>query len=237
MKNNILISIIVPTYNEERHVNKCIESLLRQSYSNNEIIIVDDGSNDLTSTIIHRYKRYHAKIITLSHGGPGRAKNIASKVAKGKILVFADADMIYDKNYINNLIQPIIKNQCIGTYTTSEYVANMNNIWSKCWHINSNSKSDNRIINNNFHNIFRAILKKVFISSKGFNPSLGYEDDILLFDNNIHAQPVKNAICYHYNPESLFDVFLSSKWIGQSSSFSLSFHKLMSYSIINSIRN
>ncbi len=236
MRKNELVSIILPTYNEDKYIRICLESLLNQSYSNTEIIVIDDGSIDLTRKIVNSFKKYKVKLITTTHGGPGKARNEAVSIAKGKILVFADGDMVYDKNYIKKLIHPILNNSCIGTYTTSEYVANIDNIWAKCGHINSNSMTDTRVIDTS-HNIYRAIIKDIFISSSRFNPSSGYVDDRLYLRKGLESKPVTNAICYHYNPETLIDVFFSSRWIGRSSDFKWSIHKLFSYSIFNSVRN
>ena len=109
-----IVSIIIPAYNEEKDIGKCINSLLKQSCKRSEIIIVDDGSTDKTREIVKSFKGI--RLIEGLHKGPGFSRNLGSRQAKGEILVFVDADMIFDKDYIKNLINPILKNESIIYY-------------------------------------------------------------------------------------------------------------------------
>ena len=180
----------------------------------------------------------NVKLSILSHGGPGRAKNYGAKIASGEILVFIDGDMVLHKNYIENIISPILKKKCVCTYTIVEYVKNIENIWSKCWNINSDLRSNQRIQDNNQTNgqSFRAIVKKRFLDTLGFDPKLGYIDDKSLTKYNIFATPVSNAICYHYNPDTLREVYFSARWIGRSMKFKFNLRNLLRYSIVNSLK-
>jgi len=236
-KNNApTISVIIPAYNEEKSLKRCLESLIEQTYRNFEIIVVNDGSTDSTREIA---LRFNIRLVDLSHGGPGRAKNYGVKIATGRILVFLDADMFVDKNYLRNIIRPIEEKRCIGTYTTEEFVANKENIWAKCWNINLGLPLSRRIMVNNkrgYGQAFRAILRDKFLRSGGFDSKLGYADDKSLGQSGLTACPVDDAICYHYNPETLKDVYYSARWIGRSSDFSLTFKNLVRYSFVNSLR-
>jgi glycosyltransferase involved in cell wall biosynthesis len=88
------ISVIVPAYNAENHISKCIESLLQSSWKNFELIIVDDGSNDNTVEVINKYANQYEniKLLTKSNGGPSSARNNALKIATGKYVIFVDSD-------------------------------------------------------------------------------------------------------------------------------------------------
>jgi len=202
------ISVIIPTYNEEKDISECLESLKKQSYKNFEIIIVDDGSKDNTMNVLKKFK---TKIIKGKHKGPGFSRNLGAKKAKGSILVFVDADMTFDKDYIRNLIQPMKNKKIIGTTHDYEEARNINNIWSKCW-------GKIRIAKGSRHNvIFRAIRKNKFLELGGFDPKYGYADDQTFFLRyNIAPKVAKNTTCYHKNPESLKQVFKQSRWIGAS---------------------
>lgn len=112
---NKQISIIIPAYNEEKYIEKCLDSIYRQTVRPLDVIVVDDGSTDSTSRIAEQLEAVVYKII---HQGPGRAKNFGASKAKGEILVFIDADMQLDKNFIKNITNPIIKGKCLCTYTT-----------------------------------------------------------------------------------------------------------------------
>lgn len=91
---NDLISIIVPVYNSSQYIYDCIESVLRQTYQNFELILVDDGSQDSSKTICKKMSDKDIRIhfITQSHKGVSAARNRALKNAKGKFLFFLDSD-------------------------------------------------------------------------------------------------------------------------------------------------
>ena len=135
-----LVSVVIPTYNEEKSIGKCIISLQEQSYPNLEIIIVDDGSLDKTREIIKKFKK--VKLIEGEHKGPGFYRNLGAEFAKGEILVFVDADMAFEKDYVKKLIAPIIAKECIGTENSRQIASNEENIWSRCWGLYSSSEKD-----------------------------------------------------------------------------------------------
>lgn len=93
-ENNKLISVIVPVYNIESYIEKCIESLLNQTYSNLEIMLVDDGSTDKSGDICERYVKKDDRIIVLhkQNGGLSDARNYAMDQAKGELIAFVDGD-------------------------------------------------------------------------------------------------------------------------------------------------
>ncbi len=94
---NELISIIVPIYNTENYIKKCIESLINQTYKNIEIILVDDGSTDSSYSICKEYreKDNRIKLYTKENGGVSSARNLGIKNATGKYLCFCDSDDYY----------------------------------------------------------------------------------------------------------------------------------------------
>ena len=207
------VSIIIPAYNEEKYIGKCIETLLNQSYRDFEIIIIDDGSKDRTVEIVKKLSSKNKKIKLLSqnHGGPGRARNLGAKHTKGGIIVLVDADMEFDKNYIKNLVKPIVEGREIGTYHIKEYAANKKNIWARCWGTKRVEEKPGKT-----QPIFRAILKKEFLSVGGFDPAKGTFDDQSLAKKLGKEAIGVDATCYHNNPTSLPETFNHSKWIGGS---------------------
>ena len=89
-----LISIIVPVYNVEPYLSRCIDSLLAQSYPHTEILLVDDGSTDRSGAICDAYAAQHDHV-TVRHtanGGPGAARNNGLEIARGAYVTFVDAD-------------------------------------------------------------------------------------------------------------------------------------------------
>lgn len=95
-----LISVIVPIYNSEDYLRECIESILEQTYSNLEIILVDDGSSDGSLSICQEYqeKDSRIRIIHKENGGLSSARNAGLDVATGEFVMFCDADDFYAKN-------------------------------------------------------------------------------------------------------------------------------------------
>jgi len=209
----VLVSIIIPTYNEEKDIAECLKSLKIQSLRNFETIIVDDGSTDRTIEIA---KKFRVKIVKGEHRGPGYSRNLGARTARGSILVFVDADMTFDKDYLKNLIAPLIKDKrLIGSTHDYEIAGNLKNIWSRCW---GNVRVDGRGKKVPSWGIpFRAIRKDKFLELGGFDPKYGYADD-LTFWFKYKMIPVygQNATCYHKNPETLKEIYRQSRWIGAS---------------------
>lgn len=107
-----LISVIVPVYNVQEYLTNCINSILNQSYKNIEIILVDDGSTDESSSICDSYikKDNRIKVIHKANGGLSDARNIGIKSAKGKYITFVDSDDYLDENYVKALYILITEN-------------------------------------------------------------------------------------------------------------------------------
>ena len=86
-----MISVVIAAYNEEEHLDKCIISVLSQTYQNFEIIIINDGSTDGSAEIINKYKEeYKEKVIAIDkkNGGQASARNCGISAAKGKYITF-----------------------------------------------------------------------------------------------------------------------------------------------------
>ena len=213
------ISVIIPSYNEQDSILECLNSLEKQSLKDFEVIVVDDGSTDRSLSILEAYKpsNYNFLYYIQNHLGPGSARNFASSKAKGEILVFVDADMTFDKDFLNKLIDPIEEGKEKGTFSKEEYVSNWENVWARCWNINEGWEEKRRHAKNypDKQKVFRAILKKEFDRVGGFTPG-GYNDDWSLYNKlKYKAVVAKDAIFYHKNPSSLKEVFNHAKWVGK----------------------
>ena len=106
-----LISIIIPAYNIENYIAKCLDSLLNQTYKNIEIIVVDDGSSDNTGKVIDDYssKYDNIKVIHKKNAGVSSARNSGIEVASGDYIGFVDGDDTVDENMFEILIKNAIK--------------------------------------------------------------------------------------------------------------------------------
>jgi glycosyltransferase involved in cell wall biosynthesis len=108
--NRPLISVIVPVFNVERYLSKCIESVINQSYSNLEIILVNDGSTDNSAIICDEYgtKDSRIRVHHKNNGGLSDARNVGMDNATGEYLYFLDSDDYIDLNALSVLYQSIL---------------------------------------------------------------------------------------------------------------------------------
>lgn len=105
------ICIVVPVYNVEKYVKKCIESIIAQSYSNIEVIIVNDGSTDnsLEVCIESSKNDERIKVVSKENGGLSDARNYGMKFCTCKLITFIDSDDYVSKDYIKNLYELMLK--------------------------------------------------------------------------------------------------------------------------------
>lgn len=122
MKYEEKISIIIPVYNEEKWIKQTIENIKEQTYTNYEIILVDDGSTDKSKQIMQGYKEKDITLISLDENkGPAIARNEGLKVATGRYICFQDADDLWDKHKLEKQIKFMKKNDCAFSYTAFKY--------------------------------------------------------------------------------------------------------------------
>lgn len=100
---NKLISVIINVYNGERFINKCIDSVINQTYKNLDILIVNDGSKDNTLKICKSYNDKRIRIITTKNLGLSKSRNVGIDNAKGEYLYFLDADDFIENDTIEYL--------------------------------------------------------------------------------------------------------------------------------------
>ena len=101
------ISVIIPIYNVEKYLKRCIESVIKQTYSDLEIILVDDGSQDGCAKICDEYKKKDERIIVIhkKNGGLSDARNVGLKVATGEIISYIDSDDYLDLDMYEKMIK------------------------------------------------------------------------------------------------------------------------------------
>ena len=107
-----LISVIVPVYNVEKYLGKCIDSIINQTYRNIEIILVDDGSTDSSGEICDSYARQHKNVTTYhqTNGGLSSARNYGIERARGEYIGFVDSDDYIEPNMYEVLLQLLQSN-------------------------------------------------------------------------------------------------------------------------------
>ena len=111
MKYKDKISIIIPCYNVEKYIEKCIFSVMQQTYSNIEIIVIDDGSKDRTLEMLYNFAKIDKRIIVISktNSGVSDTRNIGIEKSTGNYIMFVDADDFLEKNAVELLYSTIVK--------------------------------------------------------------------------------------------------------------------------------
>lgn len=107
------ISVIIPVYKAEKFLHRCLDSILAQTYSNWELLLVNDGSPDNSGAICEEYaaKDARIKVFHKENGGVSAARNTALERAKGVFVTFVDSDDWIDKDCLNTCINNMINNE------------------------------------------------------------------------------------------------------------------------------
>lgn len=215
MNKERLVSIIVPVYNSEKFLNRCIDSILAQTYQNFELILVDDGSTDSSLKMCNIYSKNdkRIKVITISNSGPSVARNIGLSKAKGELIQFIDSDDYIDQHMINSMVQAIgyeFELAMCGYYTIYRDKKEINTLESGNFH-------QNYIVDNFgylYKNMFVQYLwNKIYLAeiirknNLKFDTSTKRGEDLLFNIEyfrkcnsvSIIYEPLYNYICYNEN--------------------------------------
>ena len=138
MKNQAsLISVIVPNYNHENYLLQRLESIFNQTYSNFEVIILDDKSTDNSKEIISQYSEHnkvsHCLFNETNSGSTFKQWNKGIGLAKGDFIWIAETDDFCETNFLETLIQPLIDNDCVALSYCQSYRTNNNNVVTGNW--------------------------------------------------------------------------------------------------------
>lgn len=183
---NPIISIIVPVYNAEKTLNRCVDSILNQTYHDWELLLVDDGSTDKSEAICNQYSAIdqRIKVFHKENGGVSSARNYGIKLAKGEWIIFIDSDDYFLLNALKVLLERALKYKT-SVSAANFYVEKRNRRFGFC-------EGKARIVKNNFLSWYfytcslRAgvvLFHKSVIEKILFDESLSrYEDVKFLFD-------------------------------------------------------
>ncbi|MFX0204005.1 MAG: glycosyltransferase, partial [Candidatus Hodarchaeota archaeon] len=169
MDGNPFVSVIIPAHNAGQHLDQCLRTISKASYTLYEVIVVDDGSKDDSAEIA---RRNGAKVLKLSSQlGPAAARNYGSKEAKGDILLFVDADVLIRKETIGRTVSDFNQHPEIaalfGSYddspTAKNFISQYKNLQHHFVHQHSNRDAVT------FWAGCGAIRRKVFHDLGGFD--------------------------------------------------------------------
>lgn len=131
--NEQLVTVVVPVYNVEKFLERCIKSIINQTYTNIEIILVNDGSTDGSLDICYKMSKQDKRIqvITQENQGLSEARNAGIRNANGKYICFIDSDDFIHKDYIKLLVESLINNDADISVCDFYYIDENNNMWPR----------------------------------------------------------------------------------------------------------
>lgn len=203
-----MISIVIPAYNSEKTIGECLSSLLNQTKKPDEIIVVDDGSEDRTKDIVRKFK--NVILLEQKHKGPAVARNIGAKRAKGEILLFTDSDCMPNKDWVSEMTKPFENKEIVGVQ--GRYETKQNGLIARFTQLEIEDRYDRmrKFETIDFVGSYSAgYRKRTFIEFNGFDesfPTASGEDPELSFKlSKAKHKMVLNdkAVVYHNHVSSL----------------------------------
>ena len=193
MDSDLKISVVIPVYNSERTIYRCIDSVLCQTYPIYEIIIVDDGSTDKSIELIHQLKAQkninNLILIQQENAGPSTARNRAISFATGHFIAFLDSDDWWLETKIEKQVFILINDvdMCLlGTKTSIE--KRQNSFSNRCRYIRFKM-----LIFKNYFATSSVIINRNLLDEFSFNVDKKYSEDYDLWLNIVYDN--KAAIC------------------------------------------
>ena len=155
-----LISVIVPVYNVEKYLNRCVDSILAQTFTDFELILVDDGSPDNCGKICDEFAKKDNRITVLHQENSGQAvaRNNALNIAKGSYIAFVDSDDFINRKYLEILLEALIKSE--SDISICDMTRDMD-----CFEFNSQSEFD--VIEYNKHDFLLSIYDDAWSRTMG----------------------------------------------------------------------
>jgi len=181
-----LISVIIPVYNVELYLNRCVESLTKQTYKNIEIILINDGSTDSSGKLCENFALLdqRIKVIHQQNGGSSIARNSGLEVARGEYISFVDSDDWIELNMLDSMLSFALENKLkvieCGMVRSTNY--NKENIKDYSERIETREEALERIIANQNFAVWRRIYHRSIIENMSFIPYKIHQDVFYTID-------------------------------------------------------
>ena len=223
MSNSELVSIIVPVYNAEQYISRCISCILDQTYRNIELILVDDGSSDKSAQIIDEESGKDKRIVVIHkiNGGASDARNMGLSMCRGSYICFVDADDIIDPEYVMTMLSIAKEYDCDIVQCDYKKVNSRDIIFTRGDNkISVVSSTDmlNRIYSeSNVDTIvlWNKLFKKSVIADIRFPVGIMFEDEVFCprVIYNASRIAITNSTLYYYyhNNNSVMNMEYSKK--------------------------
>lgn len=202
-----IISIIVPVYNTEKYLHRCIDSILGQTYTDFELLLVDDGSTDSSGAICDEYaaKDPRVRVFHKENGGVSSARNLGLDNAQGEWMTFVDSDDWVEKSMLYNLVKIDDADLIIGAMkfehdSTIGVFPRIGRLEGRILNSLLAENIDHHSISGPCSKLFkRSIINDNFLR---FNESLTFGEDAVFvkqYLGKVLSIRVTDILCYHYN--------------------------------------
>jgi glycosyltransferase involved in cell wall biosynthesis/SAM-dependent methyltransferase len=189
LPNLPLISVIMPVYNAEKHLQVCLDSVVNQTLKDIEIICVNDGSTDNSLNILEKYQQKddRIKIITQENQGAGVARNQGLKVAKGKYLSILDSDDFFDLNMLELMYEKALETDADITICRADgYDNSTGTFFDMSWSLKERFLPNKEVFN------YTDIKEHIFDFAVGWSWDKMYNSSFV-FENNLQFQDLRST--------------------------------------------
>ena len=197
---NDLVTIIVPAYNAESTIKRCVESLLKQIYRNIQVIVVNDGSSDNTERILNEFHDERLLILNQVNKGVSSARNVALENAKGDFIAFCDADDFYQEDYLSWMLPLFRKNICMVSCDYTSKTTQIKNAKPKIKEF-SCKEALRELFSDKFQFVYlwNKIFRKEYLKDLRFDEKIKNFGEDLLFCYHYLRQCPKDSLAVHIN--------------------------------------
>jgi glycosyltransferase involved in cell wall biosynthesis len=212
-----VISIIVPVYKVEPYLRRCIESILAQTFSDIECILIDDGSPDNCSVICDEYAQKDGRIVVIhqENRGVSAARNAGLEAARGEWIGFVDSDDWIEPNMYESLLEACVAKDSDLAVCNAFIEKNKKTILRKIWKVSGSQQCAEWVISGRSIVLFLILARRPLLAQYRFDENISHGEDYLFCVKCFTA--AKNIIVledyfYHYNVTNPFSLTTQKTW-------------------------
>jgi glycosyltransferase involved in cell wall biosynthesis len=223
MATGPLVSVIIPTRNSAKRLDACLRSVEIQTYSNVEVIVVDQSSTDATRDIA---KQYGARVVSMPpprfYSPPSKSRNVGAEVAEGQVLYHLDSDMELSPALISEIVDIFSARPEIGALIVHE-VDRVLGYWSKCKAFERRCYWGNDLVES-----ARIVRREIFQKVKGYDESISSGEDLDIqrsYKNVCEVGFCSNVVFHNLTDVTLVRILIKKYQYGKTATSYFSKHK------------
>lgn len=214
MNNRYIVSIVIPVYNSEKYIRRCLNSIVKQTVKNYKVIIVDDGSTDNSFSICKEYADMYDNLecYSIKEAGVSKARNYGISKVKTKYIMFMDSDDVVSERFVEVLLKTIEDTKCNIAECRFKRISKMEQI-DFCddiieYTVLDKENAIEKLTKNEYtHYVWNKIFKTAIFNGIRFIPGRYYEDIAIMYKLFERAERIAyvDAELYGYciNPDSI----------------------------------